>query len=64
MEDGEIVESGEGAKDVKKESSESVVADHGDRRVSNAQPGNWLRRDGNYGAAKKVTFVESRKIEC
>ncbi|XP_050376343.1 uncharacterized protein LOC126793766 [Argentina anserina] len=53
VEDGEIVESAEGVKDVKKDSSEAVIADHTDRRLSNSQPGNWLRRDGNHGAAKK-----------
>lgn len=58
MEDGEIVENAEGAKDVKKkkDSSEVVIADHSDRRLSNSQQSGWLRRDGNHGAAKKVTF--------
>lgn len=56
MEDGEIVESAEGAKDAKKkDSSEAVIADRSDRRLSNLQQGSWLRRDGNHGAANKVT---------
>ncbi|XP_004299965.1 PREDICTED: pinin [Fragaria vesca subsp. vesca] len=54
VEDGEIVESAEGAKDAKKkDSSEAVKADRSDRRLSNLQQGSWLRRDGNHGAAKK-----------
>ncbi|KAK9929443.1 hypothetical protein M0R45_026543 [Rubus argutus] len=54
VEDGEIVENAEGAKDVKKkDSSEAVIADHSDRRLSNSQQSGWLRRDGNHGAAKK-----------
>ncbi|KAL6180536.1 hypothetical protein ACLB2K_047198 [Fragaria x ananassa] len=54
VEDGEIVESAEGAKDAKKkDSSEAVIADRSDRRLSNLQQGSWLRRDGNHGAAKK-----------
>lgn len=57
VEDGEIGENAEGAKDVKKkDSSEAVIADHSDRRLSNSQQSGWLRRDGNHGAAKKVTF--------
>lgn len=57
MEDGEITEIAEEVKDGKtNDTNEEAKADQSDRKLSNSQQSGWSRRDGNHGAAKKVTF--------
>ncbi|PQQ19277.1 pinin [Prunus yedoensis var. nudiflora] len=54
VEDGEITENAEEAKDVKKnDTNEEAKADQSDRKLPNSQQSGWSRRDGNHGAAKK-----------
>ncbi|KAK9286312.1 hypothetical protein L1049_014702 [Liquidambar formosana] len=58
VEDGEIAEDGEAAKDVEKKDStaegslEAVTGNQSDRKPSNLQQSGWSRRDGNQRAAK------------
>ncbi|BBG96104.1 protein-protein interaction regulator family protein [Prunus dulcis] len=54
VEDGEITEIAEEAKDGKKnDTNEEAKADQSDRKLSNSQQSGWSKRDGNHGAAKK-----------
>ncbi|XP_048437573.1 pinin-like [Pyrus x bretschneideri] len=54
VEDGEITETAEEAKDVKmNDSAVEATADQSDRKLANSQQSGWSRREGNHGVAKK-----------
>ena len=42
------------------DSAVEATADQSDRKLANSQQSGWSRREGNHGAAKKVTLSLSR----